>query len=229
MKNRLLTLSAASLLPLALCAADAGFTLGVPGVAKIRNTPFAEANAWLSANVAYSAMTVVAPATNGVAAQSAATVAGEPRVRLATNEAGFSLERTKPEYYLGDAIEPPANVDWSATYDRFVADNPRGVLFDPAGQRVFVTEGGTISLTWVAKDGAETPMTYVVSASCSGRPRRIYWTDHPYNAPGIDLSGKFVKFFGSAELLTPKYGVHTNSAAGMEQVISNRGSKPKKV
>ncbi len=222
MKNGLLTLSAASLLPLALCAADAGFTLGVPGVAKIRNTPFAEANAWLSANVAYSAMTVVAPATNGVVAQSAATVAGEPRVRLATNEAGFSLERTKPEYYLGDAIQPPANVDWSATYDRFVADNPRGLLFDPAGQRVFVTEGGTISLTWVAKDGAETPMTYVVSASCSGRPRRIYWTDHPYNAPGIDLSGKFVKFFGSAELLTPKYGVHTNSSAGIEQVISNR-------
>ena len=66
------------------------------------------------------------------------------------------------------------------------------------------------------------PMTYVTSASCSGRPRRIYWTDEPYNAPAVNLSGKFVKFFGSAELLTPRFGVQTNTAGGISQVLTNR-------
>jgi len=204
-------------------AADAGFTLGTPRPARICNTPNASGNAWLSANVVYSAMATVAPSTNGVAT-SAATVAGAPAVCLAGNEAGFAIERIKPEYYLGDMIEPPANVDWSATYDEFLAngDNQRGILFDPAGEKVFVTEGGTVKFTWVRTDGSRVEMTYVTAAVCLGRPKRIYWTDEPYNAPAVNLSGKFVKFFGSPELLSPKYATYTNIVAGVPQVIDNR-------
>ena len=201
-------------------AADAGYTLGVPGAPRLRDTSSAEANAWLSANVAYPAMSVVAPGTN--TAVSAATVAGADRVTLAANEAGFALERTKPEYYLGDRIEPPDNVDWSATYDKFVADGTAGLLFDPAGEAVYVTIGGMRRMAWILKDGTTNEMSYVTSPACSGRPRRIYWTDDPYNAPAIDLSGKFVRFFGSDELLVPKYGVYTNSTAGIEQILTNR-------
>ena len=45
------------------------------------------------------------------------------------------------------------------------------------------------------------PMSYMVSSSCKGRPRRVYWTDEPHYAPAVDLSGKFVKFFGSDKVL----------------------------
>ena len=58
--------------------------------------------------------------------------------------------------------------------------------------------------------------------ACSGRPRRIYWTDDPWNAPAIDLTGKFVKFFGDSKILTPRYGTVTNTAAGVVQVITNQ-------
>jgi hypothetical protein len=199
-------------------AADAGYTLGVPGAPTLRA---GGAGGWLSANPNYPAMSIVAPGASG-AGLSAQQVAGEERVRLAASEAGFPFERTKPEYYLGDQIEPPNNVDWPATYARYLSEKPHGFLFDPVDNRVFTTAGGTLRFNWVLTDGSVAGMTYVASASCSGRPRRIYWTDYPYNAPAINLSGKFVKFFGPDELLTPVYGVYTNSAAGIEQVLTNR-------
>ena len=187
----------------------------------MRRSDVAADNAWLAANPNYPAMSIVAPG-GGAAALSAREVAGADQATLAASEAGFPIERTKPEYYLGDVVEPPLDVDWAATYDRFLADHPDGFLFDPADRRLFVTLGGTRVFTWILSGGAELPMTYVVSSACSGRPRRIYWTDYPYNAPAIDLSGKFVKFFGPDELLKPVYGVYTNSAAGIEQVLTNR-------
>ena len=219
--RRILFLSLVPLLALSARAADAGFTLGTPDVAKICNAASSSSNAWLSANVAYSAMAIVAPSTNGVAV-SAGTVAGASGVRLTANEAGFAIERTKPEYYLGDMIEPPENVDWTKTYERFLADKPNGFLFDPVGEKVYVTEGGTVRITWVKVDGSTTTMTYITSAACSGRPRRIYWTDEPYYAPAVDLSGKFVKFFGSSELLTPKFAPYTNVVAGVQQELDKR-------
>ncbi len=217
--SSLVTASAAMLLAVASCfAADAGYTLGVPSAPTLR---LGGDNAWLSANPNYPVMSIVAPGPSALAL-SAQTVAGVERVALTAAEAGFPLERTKPEYYLGDQIDAPELVDWPATYTRYLADKPDGFLFDPTGQRVFATLGGTTQFTWVLTDGTSIDMTYVVSSSCAGRPRRIYWTDNPYNGPAIDLSGKFVKFFGPEELLKPVLGIYTNSAAGVEQVLTNR-------
>lgn len=205
----------------AALAAGSNFTLGVPGVAGMCDTTSASGNAWLAANSPFCAMATVAPTTNGVCI-SQTTVAGAAQVRLAANEAGFPVERIKPEYYLGEMIEPPDNVNWSATYAQFIADNRKGLLFDPVAQKVYVTEGGTVAMTWIKNDSSRVTMTYITAAACAGRPRRIYWTDHPYNAPAVDLSGKFVKFYGSASILEPKYSAYTNVVAGIPQEIDKR-------
>ena len=117
-------------------------------------------------------LTIGGSVVAGGGAISAQTATGERRVTLAGAEAGFPLERTKPEYYLGDQIEPPENVDWNATYERFLADQPEGILFDPVDNRVFTTAGGTLAFTWILSGGSEARMTYVASATCSGRPRK---------------------------------------------------------
>ena len=218
MKNRICLLAAAVALPFAAAlGAAAHFSLGTPG-ASVICTDLSK-NTWLASNSAYAAMSVSTPGSNAV---SSVTAAGMPRVKMTAAEAGFALERTKPEYYLGERVEPPAGVDWPATYARFLAESPQGYIFDPFGEAVYVTLGGTLPFTWVLANGTVLSNSYIVASSCLGRPRRIYWTDYPYNGPGVDLSGKFVRFFGTPEILKPKYGSYTNSAGGVEQVITNR-------
>ena len=72
------------------------FSLGIPGAPVIRNTANASQNEWLSANTAYAVMSVVTPGSAN--AISAVAVAGAPQVKLTAREAGFALERIKPEY-----------------------------------------------------------------------------------------------------------------------------------
>ncbi len=182
------------------------YTLGIPGAPELCTS--LDQNQWLASNSAYAAMSVVTPGSNAV---SAVTVAGMPRVSLVAAEAGFVLERTKPEYYLCERINPPGGVDWPATYERFLSDVANGdiaehaFLFDPVAEAVYAGSGGTLGFNWVLTDGTVLEMSYVVASACKGRPRRIYWTDEPYNAPCIDLTGKFVKFFGPDDILKPEY------------------------
>ena len=218
MRNNFILSALISFCCIATYASGEIYTLGVPRAPKIRNVTNASENQWLSNNTAYSPMAVALTDD----ARSESEVLGAKTVVLSSTEAGFSYERTKSEYYLGDEINPPDDVDWIKTYERFLADKPKGFLFDPVDKRVFITEGGTISMVWVREDGTTLEMSYVASMTCSGRPRRIYWTDSPYNAPGIDLTGKFVKFFGPSELVTPRYGTVTNTVGGVQQIIENK-------
>ncbi|MBQ9432241.1 MAG: hypothetical protein IJU44_11895 [Kiritimatiellae bacterium] len=205
----------------ALAADTQTYVLGVPPAPTIYISSNSSDNPWLVENNAYPAMSVAAT-TGGV---SRVEVLDQPQITLTSAEAGFPLERAKPDYYLADIIEPPEDVDWSATYTAFLAlpDEERAAfIFDKDNHRLFAAQGGTVNFSWHLADGTVRLMTYSVSLACSGRPRRIYWTDYPYNSPGINLSGKFVKFFGSEEILTPRYGSVTNIAAGIQQVVTNK-------
>jgi hypothetical protein len=205
--------------PLAAPAAETDVVLGVPLPATLRNTSDAAANAWLSSNNAFAAEA----SFSAHAATSALTHVNRDPVVLVRSETGFPLERTVPEYYLGDAIDPPPDVDWPATYAAFTnSSRTAEYLFDTAGERVFPAVGGTRIFDWVLADGSTLRMSYTVSPSCSGRPRRIYWTDSPWNAPAIDLSGKFVRFFGNPAILNPTYGSATNTVGGIVQVVTNQ-------
>ena len=217
----LMTAAAAAASPLARADLPT-YVLGVPTAPTLYLSSDESDNEWLAANAAYPAMTVAAT-TGGVSRVGEDIDA--PRLELVSAEAGFPLERSKPDYYLSDEIEPPANVDWTATYAAYLAlpeSEQACFIFDDEGQRLFAAKGGTVSFTWKLVGGADRQMSYNVSLSCSGRPRRIYWTDYPYNAPGIDLTGKFVRFLGNDELLTLRYGCVTNTVAGIPQVITNK-------
>ncbi len=203
----------------AALASESTVILGNPSPATLRNTTNAAQNVWASANTAF----VAEAFFTAHAATSRLAAANRPQYVLASSETGFPLERTVPEYYLGDEIEPPDGVDWPATYAAYTnSPDASAFIFDTADNRVFASGGGTRAFTWVLANGTTLDMAYVVSPACSGRPRRIYWTDEPWNAPPIDLSGKFVKFFGDPDILTPVYGVVTNHAAGVQQVVSNQ-------
>ena len=205
------------------------FVLGVPTAPTLyipTNSP-AGANPWLEKNPCLAPMGISAP--EGGTSQM--TDPRQTQLVLESAEGGFVFERSKPDLYLGDPLAPPDGVDWAATYAAYQAaatnvpsgaESPQTFLFDLDGQRVFAVLGGQVAFPWVLLDGTKLEMTYNVSPACSGRPRRIYWTDHPYNAPPVDLSGKFVKFFGPKALLEPVYESVTTVVGGIQQTFDNK-------
>ena len=199
------------------------YSLGLPRPAAFRNAVEASSNEWLSANAVFVATGGYECYTNG--SESANEIVGATeRYRLKSSEVGFSWERSKPEYYLADVITPPEDVDWKLTadlYNEMIAADPESVAGfllnpDPDNLCVYATDGGTHPFTWVLKDGTRLTLVYTIGSVCQGRPKRIYWTDAPYNAPSVSLAGKFVKFFGNEAVLDLQLGTVTNVIGGTQ-------------
>lgn len=132
---------------------------------------------------------------------------------------GYTFERIRPDYYLGNVVEPPADVDWSATYAAYQAaclantNLSSQIFFDPTTPAIYFAAGGGYSLTWVFFNGSVQTQTYEIATMSDSRPYRIFWTTHPYNAAPVDLSGKFVKLYGNRALLDVREGVVTNNSS----------------
>ena len=222
MKRILLVMTGGMAVLAALAENPPSYSLAIPGAPVIRNTMNASENAWLASNSVASVS--AAFAAGGV---SRTTTPGQPVFTLASGEAGFSVERIKPEIWLGDELTPPENVDWNATYEFYQAsaDEQSKFIFDNIGKRVFVQAGGSIKFNWVTMvDDAHSvtnERTYIASGAASGRPFKMFWTEHPWNAPPIDLSGKFVKMFGPSNLITPERGTREKQNGGYTIVESN--------
>ena len=144
--------------------------------------------------------------------------------RLVESALGSTAEHIKPEYYLGDQLEAPTNVDWNATFARLTnsaAYSNQAVFFDASTPGIFLAQGGLVQVVWVLGNGTRETNSYQVSGSSRDKPYRIYWTDEPYNGPPVDLTGKFVKFYGDPGILTLVQGPVTNNAGGMISVSTN--------
>ena len=194
------------------------YSLSIPGAPAIRWTSSAVENVWLASN-----NVATVSASFGGGGLSAATTPGLGRYTLAASEAGFGVERIKPEVWFGDVLPPPADVDWNATYSHYLADagEQANFIFDNEGKRVYVQAGGSLVFTWVGLNGVATERTYIASGSTSGRPFKMFWTESPWNAPSIDLSGKFVRLFGPDDLIKVQRGERVKDSGGYSIVESN--------
>jgi hypothetical protein len=205
-------------------AAKPSYSLSVPGAPVIRVTTDAAENGWLASNYVASVSASFAVAAPE-APVSEADTPGLPRYTLASMEAGFSVERIKPEVWLGDTIDPPVGmeVDWIETYAVFSTndDEKASFIFDNIGKAVYVQTGGNLTFTWAATDGTYETRNYIASGSTQGRPYRLFWTDGDWQGPPIDLSGKFVKLYGPSNLTTPEYGDRVDTSGGMLTTQNN--------
>ena len=156
---------------------------------------------------------------------------GTLKYTLAAAEVGFSWQRSEPEYYLSDVLTAPTDVDWKATLENYEAycdenlaegESPAFIVNpDDNNHCVYAVAGGTQKFVWYLKDGSAKTNTYNIASTCSGRPRRIFWTDSPYNGPSISLNGKFVKMFDNGSVTKIVKGSVTNVVGGVETVTDN--------
>ena len=209
-------------------APPASYTLSIPGAPVIRNTPNAEQNAWLVSNSVASVSALFGPMAAAEDSRPPISHAGTPglhRYTLVASEAGFSVERIKPEVWLGDAITPPEGIeiDWNATYAEYSTNDTERAqfIFDNINKVVYTQVGGALTFKWIATDGTVVQRVYVASGATSGRPFKMFWTEAPWNAPTINLSGKFVKLFGPSNIIVPEFGVRETTSGGHQMVQSN--------
>lgn len=199
------------------------YALAAVSAPVLRVTADAAENVWLSSNRVCAALSCAQVSSTGAAAVSAPDIAGCDPVRLEGCEAGFSFERVKPELGLGGILAAPDGTDWTATYAHYrdSEDEQRAFIFDPQGERVFAQAGGTHKFTWVLADGTRQSHDYIVSAACDGRPYRMFWTDAPYNAPPVNMSGRYIRLFGPESIVKPVYGTQIIDQNGQRVTNSN--------
>ena len=215
MKN----LSALSVLPFTLSLFSAPAFAAAPPQAKNLSLG-ASAGIGVFGNGTYAAPTVFcldSAAGAGPAAIATGT-AGTTTWELRSHAIGRQVSESAPDVSIGgyctvfpiDADE----IDWNRTFQNIKASSAYRDGFvtvvdneDDPLRRILFTRGGSVQVTFVDKRGAQTSKNYTVGGSTSSRPYRLYATraEEGNTAAYIDLSGKYVRFFGDPQLITPRY------------------------
>ena len=202
--------------------ADTELTLGEVGLPVYMTA----GGAYAQPSVAYPISTARAPAPGEeVTAVSSRDVAMS--WQLAAWTIGRTLSEQPPDARLGDyCTDIPfeaADIDWAATIAANATAVAEGrVLFNigaqDARERVIFIASGATEFTWVSAGGASVTQTYMVGSSSSSRPYRLFATrvDEANSAAFINLTGKFVKFFGDPNLLKSEY---ERTSAGTSNVV----------
>ena len=153
---------------------------------------------------------------------SPASVAGfsEPSTLCAWT-GGRIFSEQPPDFRIGEyCTRLPAGsdeIDWEAT--RAALEETSGKMgratwvdSDDPQKRILFTGVGTVEVPWIvrtAAGGVTTNSTfYAIEKSVSARPYRLYATraDEGNQNAYVDLSGKYVKFFGEPSMLYREYG-----------------------
>ena len=148
---------------------------------------------------------------------------------LAAWSVGRMVSEQPPDAKVGEFLTryPCADddIDWTKTYaaiksSQAFADGGIQVIGGTTNvaETLLITRSGAMEIPFVLKDGTQVSSLYTFSAATSKRPYRLFATrrDEGNGAAFIDLSGRFVRFFGDPAVITPRY--ETNSA-GTSNVV----------
>ena len=213
--------------------ADTELTLGEVGL-PVWMSSYGETYAPPSA--AYPISAVGAPTEAGEKVTAVSTKNAARTWTLAAWTLGRTLSEQPPDAKLGDFCKvlpfDADKIDWAATLAanaQAVADGR--ILFNPGAtnpaERVIFTASGATAVTFVSASGATAAQVYNIGSSSSARPYRIFATrvDEANSAAFIDLTGKFVKFFGDPALLRTEYG---EASGGISNVVYGIDYDPSK-
>ena len=222
-KTVMMILAAGLVLPFLSPAAPAGegrgpVVLGFPSAPTLR---VGATNAWLSANSACPLVSAIQAEASTVKADFDGGAFG-----IGDVQAGFPASRENTEYWLGEKVESSYPFDVEATYDHWSKSEALQSQFvmDMDGS-VYTVSGGTLTFDWISKGTARGSLvtnheTYTVASSSRTRPKRLFWTEPPFNSPAIDLSGKYARLFGSPNLVRVQTVPVTNTVFGQTMVTT---------
>ena len=128
---------------------------------------------------------------------------------------GRTLGEQPDDFRIGETCTalpqvPGKTIDWARTYaTNSVSTNEYGFIFNldatNESERVIFTRSGPSKIVWIMSDGEPVPVDYQIGRSVSSRPYRLYATraDEGNLVAYVNLSGKYVRFFGDSALIAP--------------------------
>ena len=143
---------------------------------------------------------------------------------------GFGVSELRADFTIGECCTdfPEGTIDWDATCAAITNSQAysEGYLFynDSAAspeKRVLFTRGGEVTVPWKLVGGIDASQAYTVGHTSVARPYRIFWTEHPFSGPKIDLSAHpDVRLLGDPAIVKPLYATtHTSEQTGVSNIV----------
>ena len=163
--------------------------------------------------------TTVYPVTDAGSVDQTQTLAEGANWALEAWTVGRTLGEQPDDFRIGETCTalPKGQIDWVKTYAANNPTNHPGLIFNldatNEAERVIFATTGPVKVNWVMvgqNENEPTAITYQIGRSVSARPYRLYATraDEGNLIAYIDLSGKYVRFFGDTNLVEKTdYGV----------------------
>ncbi|MBQ6102417.1 MAG: hypothetical protein IJL06_01975, partial [Kiritimatiellae bacterium] len=145
---------------------------------------------------------------------------------------GRMISEQPPDAKVGDFLarfprEADA-IDWERTFAAIRASQAasEGYIQVVGGttnlhETLLVTRPGAMEIPFILTDGTRVDSLYTFSAATATRPYRLFATrrDEGNSAPFIDLTGRFVRFFGDPAVITPRYEAAGSGSFGSSNVV----------
>ena len=87
---------------------------------------------------------------------------------------GVPISAISANKFLGEPLTPPT--DWDGNEPTIASDTGGEAVWVDFARKVLTTQAGPIEVTWGLSGGGSQTEQFVVSASPSKRPVRLYWT-----------------------------------------------------
>lgn len=153
--------------------------------------------------------------------------------QLTFSSFGQPVEGLIPDFNLGDTITPVPGANSNvppAGFRAVAAGNNTnayyesvdgGAFWSPSTHRIYAAQPNNIEIDWIMNNGSTNTQVYMISAVPAQRPARLFWTESPYDAPPVDLSGLFPVIHYNSEIPPPVLSITTNVNGGVTNVTTN--------
>ncbi len=145
---------------------------------------------------------------------------------LDTSSFGQPVESQQADLAIGDILTPPPGaltgvppknfipVRWGENEAAYYecTDPKGGAFWVPSTGKIMAAQANNISIVWNLEGGGTYEQVLNVSAVPARRPARLFWTESPYDAPKINMSGLFpvIHYNASVTPAAPQVTVVTN-------------------
>ena len=166
-----------------------------------------------------------ADAENSSASATSATTSWS----LSAWSVGRMISEQPPDAKVGDFLtrfpREEGEIDWDATFAAIRASQAAsdGYIQVIGGttnlnEMLLITRSGAMEIPFKLKNGETVSSLYTFSAATATRPYRLFATrrDEGNNAAFVDLTGRYVRFFGDPAVITPRYAT---TSAGTSNVV----------